>query len=158
MFTLTASDAALLASIKINEGSKAYQIKIGTYKNGKFWKYKDSLGFWTIGYGHLIRSSENFDAGLSDTDADALLVHDVQGACTDAAKLYKQYSMDTSVQLQRVLVEMVFQLGYNKASAFKNTLRRFAVSDLAGIAAGMRNSAWYRQTPNRVDDLISKLK
>lgn len=158
MFVLTATDAALLESIKVNEGCKAYQIKIGTYKNRKFCKYKDSLGFWTIGYGHLIRANESFDNGITDAEADALLIKDVQGAVTDASKLYSMYKMNTTVQLQRVLTEMVFQLGYNKAMKFKNTLAKFACNDIPGIAAGMRGSAWYRQTPNRVEDLIKKLK
>lgn len=36
------------------EGSIAYQTKVGYFKNGKFWTYKDSLGYPTIGYGRLL--------------------------------------------------------------------------------------------------------
>ncbi len=38
--------------LRIYEGSMEYQKFLGYYKNGKFWTYKDSLGYPTIGYGH----------------------------------------------------------------------------------------------------------
>lgn len=43
------------------EGSFAYQTKVGYFKNGKFWTYKDSLGYPTIGYGRLLKPDESLN-------------------------------------------------------------------------------------------------
>jgi len=160
-FTITHNDPELIQSIIQNEGSKAYQQKIGTYKNGKFLRYKDSLGYWTIGYGHLIQKSENF-IEITEQQAEALLVQDIKSAVVDAAVLFNMNRLyNSSVcneRVQRVLVEMVFQLGYKKASGFKKFLGALAQGDINAAITEMKNSAWYRQTPNRVNDLIHKMK
>lgn len=42
--------------------------------------YLDSAGNPTIGYGHLIKPGENFDKGITEKRATALLAQDVKGA------------------------------------------------------------------------------
>ena len=48
--------------LKEYEGTKAYQTKLGYYRDGTFRVYKDSLGKNTIGHGHLgkVRISRSF--------------------------------------------------------------------------------------------------
>lgn len=46
--------------LAIYEGTKEYQATKGYFKQGRFWIYKDSLGFPTIGYGHLIQKDEDY--------------------------------------------------------------------------------------------------
>lgn len=41
-------------------------------------KYRDAQGLWLIGYGHLIRDRERFDAGISHAQAEALFQRDTQ--------------------------------------------------------------------------------
>lgn len=41
-------------------------------------KYKDAVGKWTIGYGHLILPSERFDRPLTELEAENLLQSDLR--------------------------------------------------------------------------------
>lgn len=103
-WTLSATDAELINDIKTLEGNIAYQTKLGYFKNGKFVVYKDNLGYSTIGYGHLVLSTENFSAGLTEAQADALLAKDTASKVADAAAIYKQYGMTGDRKLQWYLL------------------------------------------------------
>ena len=54
----------LKQQLKQYEGTKEYQTKVGYFKNGKYWQYKDSLGYPTIGFGHLVLKGEDFSNGI----------------------------------------------------------------------------------------------
>lgn len=152
-WTLTSRDPKLLEDIRNFEGSKAYQTKLGYYKNDKFWTYKDSLGYPTIGYGHLILGTENFKQGLTESQANDLLAKDLASKVADAKSIYEQYNMTGDVRLQEVLTQMVFQMGKNGVLAFKNTLAAMGRGDYKAAATGMRNSSWYKQTTSRAEAL-----
>lgn len=47
----------LVNKLKEYEGTKAYQTKLKYFREGKFYPYKDSRGYLTIGYGHLVLNS-----------------------------------------------------------------------------------------------------
>lgn len=49
--------------------------------------YPDGYGFLTVGYGHKILPGEDFSAGLTQAQADALLEHDLAKACAAVATL-----------------------------------------------------------------------
>lgn len=152
-WVLTSLDAKLLNDIKLFEGTIAYQTKVGYYKNGKFNVYKDSLGYPTIGYGHLVLSNENFAQGLNESQANDLLAKDLASKVADAKSIYEQYGMKGNIELQKVLTQMVFQMGKGKVLQFKNTLSCMARGDYKGAASGMRNSAWYKQATSRAESL-----
>lgn len=152
------SSPEFLSEMKEHEGTKEYQIKIGTYKGGKFVKYKDSLGFWTIGFGHLIKANENFDKGIDDPSADKLLSADLSIAANDAKKLADKYKMKLPERAQYVLTGMVFQLGVTKVQKFVKFLTALAKNDYISAANEMCNSAWYKQTPNRVKKLSDDIR
>lgn len=152
-WVLTSTDTSLLNDIKNFEGTIAYQTKVGYYKNGKFWTYKDSLGYPTIGYGHLILAGEDFKSGLTESEANTLLSKDLASTVADAKSLYEQYNMKGGIALQKVLTQMVFQMGKTKVAAFKNTLGAMGRGDYKAAAKGMRDSAWYKQTTSRAETL-----
>jgi lysozyme len=145
-----------LTTIKNNEGSLEYQRKRGIFKNGLFSMYKDSLGFNTIGYGHLVKSSENFSNGINETQADDLLRQDVNGAIQDADHWIPLQSQPEAVQ--KVLVEMVFQLGINKAKKFIKFASAIQAKDYCRAGSELKNSSWYQQTPQRVEQHVSDLQ
>lgn len=152
------SDSKLLEEVKEFEGTIQYQTAVGYYRNGKFWIYKDSLGYPTIGYGHLITASDNFAGGIDEAQADALLQKDLARTVRDAQSLYAQYNMKTPYICQIVLTEMVFQMGKGGVAKFKNTLKAMADGDYKGAAAGIRNSAWYRQTTRRAEVMARRVE
>lgn len=157
-WTLKANDSELIDDIKTLEGNIAYQSKLGYYKNGKFWVYKDSLNYNTIGYGHLVLASENFSAGLTEAQADALLAKDLQSKVNDASAIYSQFKMTGDRRLQMVLTQMVFQMGKAKVLQFENTLKYMAAGNYKAAANGIRNSLWYRQTTSRAEKMARILE
>ncbi|AQW88764.1 putative baseplate hub and tail lysozyme [Erwinia phage pEa_SNUABM_50] len=155
---VSASDGQLIEEVKEFEGTIRYQTAVGYYRNGRFWIYKDSMGYPTIGYGHLITAKDNFAGGIDEPTADALLQKDLVRTVRDAQSIYAQYNMKTPYICQIVLTEMVFQMGKGKVLKFKNTLAAMARGDYKAAAAGIRNSAWYNQTTRRAEVMARRVE
>ena len=142
----------IIEQLKIYEGTKQYQTKLGYFRDGKFWTYKDSLGYDTIGYGHLVKAGEKFTQGLTEQEAERLLVLDVNQARKDVAKL--QVNLPDESRWNDFLVLMVFQLGLTKTLQFRKFLAALKSGNYATAVNEVKDSNWYRQTPNRVNDMI----
>lgn len=147
----------LVERIKKNEGNIQYQKKNGMFKDNKFQLYKDSLGYWTIGYGHLCSNAEvqKYKDGISDTQASIVLLQDIMEAEQGARRLFEMNRHSTTIQ--DVLIEMVFQLGERKASQFKQFKAALDAMDYKTAADELKDSSWYKQTPNRVKQHIAVL-
>ena len=157
-WVITPQDTQLLSEIKVFEGTKEYQEKLGYFRGGKFWPYKDSLGKLTIGFGHLIVAGDNFAGGITEEEADLLLQKDIVRTINAAKAIYVEYNMKTPYIVQLTLTEMVFQMGSGGVRAFKNTLAAMAAGNYAAAANGIRNSLWYRQTTNRAETMARRLE
>jgi GH24 family phage-related lysozyme (muramidase) len=118
--------------------------------------YLDSLGKATIGYGHLLTEEDDFVEGvIYDKDIlEKLFEKDFNKAVYGAEELLKGYVV--APLAKDVIIEMVFQLGKTGVSKFKNMFAALKEYDYTRAAAEMINSAWYRQTPSRCEEL-SKL-
>jgi hypothetical protein len=57
-----------------------------------------------------------------------------------------------------VLVDMRFQLGDAGFRKFKRMIRAIRREDHVGMIREMRDSRWYRQTPERAEDLIRMVR
>ena len=120
--------------------------------------YKDSLGFATIGYGHLILPTDNYVDGkqYSKEVLDAVFDKDFQNALDNANKLMSGY--DLVDQAKEVICEMVFQLGIGGVSKFKNMWKALEKEDYYTASQEMLDSRWARQTPKRAEDLSNIMK
>lgn len=137
------------------EGTKEYQRTLGYYRNEKFYPYKDSLGYLTIGYGHLVQKGEDFTNGISAIDADILLAKDID----KARKQLSTLNLGVLPQdIEDYLVIMLFQLGISGVQKFKKLLAAAKIGDRNGIRRESVDSLWYRQTPNRVKDMNNQLQ
>lgn len=157
---ITPDNTTLLSEIKEFEGTKEYQTawKQKSFRNGKFWVYKDHLGYDTIGYGHLVKKGENFSNGLTEAEAEKLLASDLKQSVEDAFEIANQRNINDQFIVQLTLVEMVFQLGKAGVNAFNTTLSKFAAKDYVGAAKGMLDSKWAKQTPERVNKMAARVK
>lgn len=122
--------------------------------------YADSLGYWTIGVGHLIDRRRG--GGLPDPIIDALLDHDIdeKAAALDANIPWWR---DLDGVRQRVLLNMCFNMGWAGSnggglSSFANTLKAVKEGRWADAAAGMRASLWARQVRNRAERLANAME
>lgn len=148
----TEDQMELIEQLKIYEGTKSYQTKLGYFKDGKFWTYKDSLGYPTIGYGHLVLKGEDFSNGLTEAEANKLLSIDIAIARKDVESL--GLNLPVASKWNDFMVLMVFQLGLTKTRQFKKFLAALKSGNYATAIVEVKDSNWYRQTPNRVDQMI----
>ncbi|EPH2854229.1 glycoside hydrolase family protein [Serratia nevei] len=143
----------LKQQLKQYEGTKEYQTKVGYFKNGKYWTYKDSLGYPTIGFGHLVLKGEDFSQGLNEVQVDALLDKDIAIARAGVASLGVNLPVES--RWNDFLIIMVFQLGLAGVKGFKKFLAALKAGNYATAIIECKDSRWYKQTPNRVDSMIA---
>jgi len=120
--------------------------------------YLDSLGKATIGYGHLLTEEDDFVEGvIYDKDIlEELFDKDFNKAVQGAEELLEDYIV--APLAKEVIIEMVFQLGKTGVSKFKNMFAALKEYDYTRAAAEMLNSAWYRQTPSRCEELSNLMR
>ena len=116
--------------------------------------YQDQLGFYTIGYGHLITEKERkyYINKFKKKHFDDLFEIDFK-------KAYKQYKKNFSkkghtTSEKELLIEMLFQLGVSGVSKFKKMLYFLNKKKKFMASLEMLDSLWYSQTPERVENLI----
>ena len=111
--------------------------------------YKDTLGNYTIGYGHLLTD-------LTKKQAEAILVDDLFIA--ESLLLHRApYVIQLPLVVQGVFVEMVFQLG-KRFFQFKKMQTAARQSDWKTVADETLNSKWAKQTPNRAAELADLVR
>lgn len=114
--------------------------------------YNDTLGKLTIGVGRNLD-----DRGLSKAEVMLLLENDIKDAVGGAYRLVPSFNR-LSDNRKIVLMSMVFQIGENGVSQFRNMLAAIEIEDFDIAAAEMLDSLWARQTPNRALRLSNMMK
>ena len=120
--------------------------------------YSDSLGFATIGYGHLVLPTDNFVEGntYDKETLEEVFDNDFKIAVDSARDLLKD--IEHNYIIFGVLVEMCFQLGKPKVSKFNKMFIALKEKDLDKASAEMINSRWHKQTPKRCESLANIMK
>ena len=111
--------------------------------------YSDSLGFATIGYGHLVLPTDNFVEGVEYTkeELDAVFDNDFQIALTSAQELLEEIEVPETVL--GVIVEMCFQLGKPRVMKFKKMWAAIHEEDFTTASKEMLDSRWANQVKSR---------
>ena len=127
--------------IKLNEGF--------SYK-----PYKDQLGYLTIGYGHLILSSENIllKKRIYKKELEEIFEKDFKRALNNFNNTLKH--LTSNKKEAELLIEMTFQLGIKSCLKFKNLIKNMKKGNKHLVCLDMMDSLWYKQTPFRVKNLI----
>lgn len=116
--------------------------------------YKDSLGNWTIGVGHLIKLPDEHNllkVSLADVHVDQLFLIDLNQAIDDARKFID--ADDVPEEVFEVVVNMAFNLGLTKLLQFKKFQQALKEKDFVKASEEMLDSRWARQLPNRSQEL-----
>jgi len=121
--------------------------------------YKDHLGHWTIGAGHLVKEREKheFKDGITYETGLKLFLIDYTIAKRDMQTFLKPCG-DMPEIVQEVCLEMAFQLGLPKLNLFVNFKKALADENWSEAIEQMKDSRWYNQTPNRAKSLMEKMK
>lgn len=117
--------------------------------------YQDHLGYWTIGVGHLIDKRKG--GGISRAASRFLFAEDVAAKIAELDKALPWWR-SLSLDRQRVLVNMAFNLGTPGLLKFKNTLAAVQRGDYEAAAKGMLASLWARQVGDRAKRLAATMR
>jgi lysozyme len=123
--------------------------------------YKDSLGFATIGYGHLVTPEDHYkeDIEYPKSELDAQFEVDFQTAKAHTEKLINDNNVaELLFNAKCVLIEMVFQLGVGGVSKFKKMWSALQEQDYNEASIQMLDSRWAKQTPLRANSLAQVMK
>lgn len=124
-----------------------------TLDEGKRQKpYRCSEGKLTIGVGRNLD-----DRGLTDSEIALLLENDVALAAADCRRLFYQFD-DLDDVRQEVLVNMAFNLGYERLSGFKKLRAAVRARNWPAASREMLDSKWARQVGPRADRLAQAMR
>lgn len=110
--------------------------------------YTDTLGFKTIGWGHKFGPDDLTPDPMTQAQADALLLEDIQDAEDD---LFNElpWTDGLSDNRQAILCSMTFQMGISGLLKFRKTLAAIQTSNWLNAHDEMLSSDWAKQTPAR---------
>ena len=125
--------------------------------------YKDHLGYWTIGAGHLVKEHEKneFRNGITYETGLKLFLIDYSIAKRDMQTFLKpcgdmpEYARDI---VEEVCLEMAFQIGLPKLQKFVKFKQALTDQNWSEAILQMEQSRWYNQTPHRARSLMDKMK
>ena len=124
--------------------------------------YLDHLGLATFGIGHLVRKEDpeyGWEVG-TPVDADRCVEAfntDIETVLSDCKLLYSDFD-DLPEEAQRIIANMMFNMGRPRLSKFKGMKRGVDARDWNAAADEMVDSRWYRQVTNRADRLVERMR
>lgn len=117
--------------------------------------YKDSVGLWTIGVGHLL-GTEIRMSRITERESQALLDSDIAESLAVLDKVAPWWKMLSETR-QRVMANMAFNLG-GRLAQFKNTLAAIADGQYAEASKMMLESKWAWQVGQRAVRLAKMME
>ncbi|ASD52053.1 hypothetical protein KNT64_gp101 [Pseudomonas phage PspYZU05] len=131
--------------------------------------YLDTEGYWTVGIGHklhkdkeksieLLRSLVHRETSGSITPTESFIIFkndraEVTRSIRRNDSLFEVYnSLDD--ERRKALENMVFQMGATGVAAFKKSLKLLKEKKWLEACEELKDSKWYRQTPNRAKRVI----
>jgi len=150
----------LIQQLRIHEGSEMVA-------------YEDTTGHLTVGIGHNLdkRHSQsdiesigadwfklrNETEYLTEDQIEQLLEIDLEGIEDKALLIVPCYNTLNEVR-QRVVCDMLFNLGPSKLKKFKNTIKHICRGEYILASEGMKASLWAKQVKGRASVLISMMR
>ena len=124
--------------------------------------YLDHLGYPTFGIGHLITEDDPehgqpVGTEVSKERVEEAFEKDCEWVVRDCHKLYDNFD-DLPEEVQQIVANMMFNLGYPRLSAFKGMKAGVDSQDWNEAADQMVDSRWYRQVGVRAERLVERMR
>ena len=128
----------------------------------KYEIYNDHLGYPTFGVGHLVKDDDPEHCMPVGTPIDEGRVaeafeQDIETVLEDCCRLYSDFD-DLPEEVQKIVANMMFNLGYPRLSAFRGMKASVDARDWHRAANEMVDSRWYNQVPNRAKRLVNRMR
>ena len=139
----------LRRDLEIDEGVK-YEI------------YLDHLGYPTFGIGHLVvehdaEYGKEIGTYVSENRVIKVFEQDIKTVLSDCNRLYEDFE-DLPEEAQRVIANMMFNMGYTRLSKFIGMKSGVDARDWNEAADEMVDSSWYYQVINRATRLVERMR
>ena len=125
--------------------------------------YRDHLGYFTVGVGHLILpSDEEWGVGvghpITQTRADELLFYDLANVLKECEDHFHNNWRDWPEEVKLIIANMAFNLGITKLKKFQKMLTAINKQDYKTASAEGLDSRWAKQVHNRARRLMDRLR
>lgn len=125
---------------------------IKLHENLKLRPYKCRSGYITIGYGRNIQQN-----GITLAEAEMLLDNDIERVIKELEKWLSVFN-ELSENRKAALIDMSYNLGFNKLFQFRRFLAALQKKDFDLAAKEMLDSKWAAQVGNRATVLANMMK
>jgi len=145
--TVTGGDKGIMEMIKIHEGVRTKP-------------YKDSLGLWTVGVGHLIGDGKSlppeWDRELSMKEVDELFAKDYMHHKEMATKTPGWDKANETGQA--AMIDLAFNMGGAWYKKWPTTAKALESGDFNKAADGLKDSKWYTQVKGRAVKIVEMIR
>lgn len=132
-------DAKLRAELTTDEGR---ELKL----------YPDSDGIWSIGVGRNLVAN-----GIRDDECDLMLSNDIKIAVAFLDK-HLPWWRTLPPNAARVMINLCFNMGWARFSAFVNFQGFMQRHDFTGAANDLKTTAWWREVGKRGPRIVAQLE
>ena len=124
--------------------------------------YTDHLGYPTFGIGHLVverdpEYGKEIGTYVPEYRVIKAFKQDIKTVLSDCNRLYEDFE-DLPEEAQRVIANMMFNMGYTRLSKFRGMKRGVDARDWNDAADEMVDSRWYNQVTNRATRLVERIR
>lgn len=120
--------------------------------------YKDSLGLWTVGVGHLIGDGKtlpaDWDREFSKEEVMALFDKDYAEHKRAAESRTPKFDKMTGAG-QGAFTDLTFNMGPNWLSKWPKLKAQIEAEDTQGMTSNLAGSTWAKQVKSRSNDIIA---
>ena len=125
--------------------------------------YKDHLGYYTVGVGHLIRPSDEewgtfTGTKITQTRADELLTKDFNNVLKECEERFHNNWIDWPEEVKLIIGNMAFNLGLPRLEKFQLMLKAINKEDYVEASKEGLDSKWADQVYNRARRLMDRLR
>ena len=113
--------------------------------------YLDSLGIFTVGYGH------NMQRPLSQAVIDQIFSEDLQEAINECVHAFPWFA-DLTDARKNAMVDLCFNLGLTRLLKFQHFLTAMAAGQYETAANELLDSLWARQVKHRALELATLIR
>lgn len=122
--------------------------------------YKDSLGLWTVGVGHLIGDGKTlppeWNRELTMAEVDDLFYKDYMSHKKAAMKI-PGYDL-VNAKAQGALIDLTFNMGNTWFKKWPNFVKNLSQGNTIEAAASLEDSNWFKQVKSRAVTIVSLIK
>ena len=124
--------------------------------------YTDHLGYPTFGIGHLVvehdaEYGKEIGTYVPENRVIKVFEQDIKTVLSDCNRLYEDFE-DLPEEAQRVIANMMFNMGYPRLSKFEGMKSGVDARDWNQAADEMVDSRWYYQVINRANRLVERMR